>query len=90
MGSRDDRGRVVVTSQVMDVASAVYSGADCVMLSGESAKGMYYKESIEAMSDIIREVRTSLAAHLASARRGNKKYIYAVGYLKTEPSQPPP
>lgn len=46
-------------AEANDVASAAYDGADCVMLSAESASGSYAVEAVEIMSKILNKVEHS-------------------------------
>ena len=50
---------VPTRAEVSDVATAIYEGADAVMLSAESASGKYPLEAVEMMDRIITRVEAS-------------------------------
>ena len=50
-------------AEVADVANAIYDGTDAVMLSGESAAGMYPVEAVKMQANIAHETEKYLPAH---------------------------
>ena len=65
-------------AEVADVTNAVYDGADCVMLSGESAKGKYPDTAVRTMREIIQAAELYQQSH----------DVYAHDVAKTESLYP--
>jgi len=69
-------------AEVSDIANAIYDGADCVMLSDETAVGKYPVRVVEVMLEVIAKTEASIDyKNLAISRKSVSKEVYdALGH----------